>query len=284
MISYRTDVTDPYFNLAMEEYLIDTAGDEEIFILWRNEPSVIIGRNQNAFSELDVSFAREHDIKVVRRLTGGGAVFHDLGNINYTFISPDIDGGSLNFARFCEPIVRALRALGLDASLSGRNDILAEGRKVSGTAQCVRSGHVMHHGTLLWDADFSAMAGVLRPDTEKLAAKGIKSVRSRVGNIRALLAELGDERQSDVTVPDSVLGLGEYLYSSFPGEPVPLSERQFEEIDISGDFFGAGSVQQLCSSLVGTRCECDALLSALDGRTGEYILGATDEDIADLLI
>ena len=120
MISYRTDVTDPYFNLAMEEYLIDTAGDEEIFILWRNEPSVIIGRNQNAFSELDVSFAREHDIKVVRRLTGGGAVFHDLGNINYTFISPDIDGGSLNFARFCEPIVRALRALGLDASLSLR--------------------------------------------------------------------------------------------------------------------------------------------------------------------
>lgn len=332
MISYRTDVTDPYFNLAMEEYLIDTAGDEEIFILWRNEPSVIIGRNQNAFSELDVSFAREHDIKVVRRLTGGGAVFHDLGNINYTFISPDVDGGSLNFARFCEPIVRALRALGLDASLSGRNDILAEGRKVSGTAQCVRSGHVMHHGTLLWDADFSAMAGVLRPDTEKLAAKGIKSVRSRVGNIRALLAELGDERQSDVTVPDSVLGLGEYLYSSFPGEPVPLSERQLEEIgaladakyrtwnwnfgsskqyaaekrrrfrfgsvcvrytlsggiieeiDISGDFFGAGSVQQLCSSLVGTRCERDALLTALDGRTGEYILGATDEDIADLLI
>lgn len=331
MISYRTDVTDPYFNLAMEEYLIDTAGDEEIFILWRNEPSVIIGRNQNAFSELDVSFAREHDIKVVRRLTGGGAVFHDLGNINYTFISPDVDGGSLNFARFCEPIVRALRALGLDASLSGRNDILAEGRKVSGTAQCVRSGHVMHHGTLLWDADFSAMAGVLRPDTEKLAAKGIKSVRSRVGNIRALLAELGDERQSDVTVPDSVLGLGEYLYSSFPGEPVPLSERQLEEIgaladakyrtwnwnfgsskqyaaekrrrfpfgsvcvrytlsggiieeiDISGDFFGAGSVQQLCSSLVGTRCERDALLTALDGRTGEFILGATDEDIADLL-
>ena len=172
MISYRTDVTDPYFNLAMEEYLIDTAGDEEIFILWRNEPSVIIGRNQNAFSELDVSFAREHDIKVVRRLTGGGAVFHDLGNINYTFISPDIDGGSLNFARFCEPIVRALRALGLDASLSGRNDILAEGRKVSGTAQCVRSGHVMHHGTLLWDADFSAMAGVLRPDTESLPQRG----------------------------------------------------------------------------------------------------------------
>ena len=178
----------------------------------------------------------------------------------------------------------------------------------------------------------SALWRVLRPDTEKLAAKGIKSVRSRVGNIRALLAELGDERQSDVTVPDSVLGLGEYLYSSFPGEPVPLSERQLEEIgaladakyrtwnwnfgsskqyaaekrrrfpfgsvcvrytlsggiieeiDISGDFFGAGSVQQLCSSLVGTRCECDALLAALDGRTGEFILGATDEDIADLLI
>lgn len=332
MISYRTDVTDPYFNLAMEEYLIDTAGDEELFILWRNEPSVIIGRNQNAFSELDVSFAREHGIKVVRRLTGGGAVFHDLGNINYTFISPDVEGGSLNFARFCEPIVRALRALGLDASLSGRNDILAEGRKVSGTAQCVRSGHVMHHGTLLWDADFSTMEGVLRPDTEKLSAKGIKSVRSRVGNIRSLLAEIGDERRSDVPAPDSVLGLGEYLYSSFPNAPVPLSARQLEEIgaladakyrtwdwnfgsskqyaaerrrrfpfgsvcirytlsggiieeiDISGDFFGAGSVQQLCSCLVGTRCEREALLSALGGVTGEYIFGASDEELADMLL
>lgn len=332
MIIYRTDITDPHFNLAMEEYLIDTAGREEIFVLWRNEPSVIIGRNQNAFSELDVSFAREHGIKVVRRLTGGGAVFHDLGNINYTFISPDVSGGSLNFALFCEPIVRALCALGLDATLSGRNDILAEGRKVSGTAQCVRNGHVMHHGTLLWDADFTAMAGVLRPDDEKLSAKGIKSVRSRVGNIRSLLAEKGQERNSNIPVPGSVLELGEYLYSSFPGEPTPLSAKQLEEIgaladakyrswdwnfgsskqysaekkrrfpygsvcicytleggiikdiDISGDFFGVRQIPELCDRLIGTRCEREAILGTLGGTVGDYILGASDTDIADMLV
>ena len=232
MIVYHNDCTEPYENMATEEYLLDNAGDEDIFMLWRNEPAVIIGQNQNAYAEIDRAYADMHGIKIVRRLTGGGAVFHDLGNINYTFISKDVQGGSLNFERFCKPIIEALKSLGLDASLSGRNDITVNGLKVSGTAQCVRKGHVMHHGTLLWDADFGKMAGVLKPDETKLSSKGIKSVRSRVGNLRNLLTEA--KKQGNV--PDNapkifdVLEMRNYLEAR-TGESVKIfSETQRREI------------------------------------------------------
>lgn len=232
MIVYHNDCTEPYENMATEEYLLGIAGDEDIFMLWRNEPAVIIGLNQNAYAEIDRAYADRHGIKVVRRLTGGGAVFHDLGNINYTFISKDVRGGSLNFERFCTPIIDAIKALGLDASLSGRNDITVDGFKISGTAQCVRNGHVMHHGTLLWDADFSKMSEVLRPDETKLSSKGIKSVRSRVGNLRDLLTEARKRGSVPQNAPEisDVLELRSYLEMR-TGEPVNMfSEAQRRDI------------------------------------------------------
>lgn len=232
MIVYHNDCTEPYENMATEEYLLDSAGDEDIFMLWRNEPAVIIGQNQNAYAEIDRAYAELHGIKIVRRLTGGGAVFHDLGNINYTFISKDVQGGSLNFERFCKPIIEALKAIGLDASLSGRNDITVDGFKVSGTAQCVRNGHVMHHGTLLWDADFGKMAGVLKPDETKLSSKGIKSVRSRVGNLKDLLTSAKKEGKVPHNAPEisDVLELRNYLEER-AGEPTRIfSEAQRCEI------------------------------------------------------
>jgi lipoate-protein ligase A len=183
----------PYFNLAAEEYLIDHTS-EDIILLWRNASAVIIGKNQNAFAQINLDFTRAHGIAVVRRLTGGGAVFHDPGNINFTFISPPhgalaegIREGGLDFAHFAAPVIDALRGLGVEASLSGRNDIMADGRKISGNAQCVRNGVTMHHGTLLFSADVSAMQGALSVDPSKLRAKGIDSVRSRVANLCELL-------------------------------------------------------------------------------------------------
>ncbi len=221
MIIYHNDCTEPYENMATEEYLLDSAGEEDIFMLWRNEPAVIIGCNQNAYAEINLETAERKNIKIVRRLTGGGAVFHDLGNLNYTFISADIENGTLNFARFCAPIIEALKELGLNAEMSGRNDITVDGFKVSGTAQCVRNRHIMHHGTLLWSADLSDMADVLRPDETKLASKGIKSVQSRVGNISSLLKKIYE----DVDASDSMQNTKKY------SEPIG-AEKKFKTANL----------------------------------------------------
>ena len=179
---------DPYFNLASEEYLLETA-DDDVFMVWRNAASVIIGKNQNAYAEVNTEYTEQNGIPVVRRLTGGGAVFHDEGNVNFTFVTSSDDDSEIDFARFTAPIIDCLGELGIDAHLGGRNDILAEGCKISGNAQCVyrrKDGRkmLMHHGTLLYDADVSRLANSLRVNEEKLRSKGIKSVSSRVNNIK----------------------------------------------------------------------------------------------------
>ena len=184
MLYLETGSVDPAYNLAFEEYVLQNLRRGDILILWQNANSVIVGRNQNAEAEINRSFVEEHSIKVVRRNTGGGAVFHDLGNLNYSFIT---DADSLEkdtLRRFLGPVVSALQSLGLDAESSGRNDILVSGKKVSGTAQQLKNGRILHHGTLLFNADTSLLAGALNPDPTKYQSKGIASVRSRVGNIR----------------------------------------------------------------------------------------------------
>ncbi len=182
------DCTDPHFNLAAEEYLL-MHGEEDIRMLWRNDRSVIIGKNQNTWAEVNVPYTQEHQISVVRRLTGGGAVFHDLGNVNYTFITAYKEGSGIDFARFTEPILTVLKSLGVPAILGGRNDLLADGVKISGNAQAVirrpdGTARQLHHGTLLFGADLTSLADALIVHPEKIRAKGIASVRSRVGNIR----------------------------------------------------------------------------------------------------
>jgi len=197
MFLWKNDRTEPYQNMAEEEYLLMTA-EEPAVMLWRNTPAVIIGKNQDARAEVDFSFTNAHGIKVVRRLTGGGAVFHDLGNVNYTFVVPD--GTALDFSAFTRPITEALAGLGITAERSGRNDLVisADGRKFSGTAQCIYHRKktdgslqkvLMHHGTLLFSADLSSLSGALTPDKEKIASKGIRSVKSRVVNLSSLLPE-----------------------------------------------------------------------------------------------
>lgn len=180
--------TDPHYNLALEEYLLKE-GQDEYFLFWRNAPAVIIGKYQNAFAEVNLPYAEQAEIEVVRRISGGGAVYHDLGNLNYSFLLNRPPGELLDLPKYSRPMVEALQALGVPAELNGRNDITAAGRKISGNAQYASSGRLLHHGTLLFDTDFARMQQVLTVDADKIAAKGIESVRARVANIREFIPQ-----------------------------------------------------------------------------------------------
>jgi lipoate-protein ligase A len=184
---------DPAYNLALEE-LLASEYEREFFMLWRNAPSIIVGRNQNTLREIDADAVRALGIPVVRRTTGGGAVYHDLGNINYTIARHHLARGEDDFARCAHPVVAALRRLGAAAEFSGRNDILVDGRKVSGSAKRVLRERTLFHGTMLFDVDLGVLGKVLNPDAEKIRSKGVTSVRSRVMNLKELFPAWDVER------------------------------------------------------------------------------------------
>lgn len=185
----ETGSTDPCVNLAVEEHILTHRTEGDWLLLWQNENTVVIGLNQNAAEEIDRDYIEKHHVNLVRRTTGGGAVYHDLGNLNYSFITDLGDPGELSIERFTEPVCRALRGMGLDARTSGRNDILAQGKKVSGVAQRIYKNRVLHHGTLLFDSDLGVLSAALKPSPLKFTSKSTKSVRSRVENIRRMLPE-----------------------------------------------------------------------------------------------
>lgn len=193
MFVVELKTTDPHINLAAEEYFLKHK-DGSYFILWRNASSVIVGRNQNTYAEIDIPYAEKENIPVVRRLTGGGAVFHDLGNLNYTFIEENASHKFGDYATFSAPIIKALKSLGIDATLSGRNDICIGDKKISGNAQTMHKGRMLHHGTLLFSSDVTTLTNVLKVNPLKVQSKGIKSVKSRVTNISEHL-----ERDMSVT-------------------------------------------------------------------------------------
>ena len=170
-------------NLKLEEKIFkEYNSNEEFFMLWRNDNAVIVGQNQVIESEVDLVYAKEHHVKIIRRITGGGAVYHDLGNVNYTYIGKKANEFG-NFLAFAQPIIEFLRTLGVDARHLGKNDIGIGDRKISGNAQAVRDEYILHHGTILFDVNVSVLEKVLTPDPEKLSSKGIKSIRSRICNI-----------------------------------------------------------------------------------------------------
>lgn len=183
-------VTDPRVNLAIEEHLLrQLETGEDILLFYVNEPSIIIGRYQNTLEEINPTYVQAHGIHVVRRLSGGGAVYHDLGNLNFSFITRRAAEDIHNFKKFTAPVIRVLRELGVPAELGGRNDILAAGKKISGNAQYITSRRMVSHGTLLVDSDLERVVEALRVKPSKIQSKGIKSVRSRVANISEFLPE-----------------------------------------------------------------------------------------------
>ncbi len=219
------DGVDPARNLATEQYVFDALPrDRAYFMLWRNDNAIIIGKHQNTLAEINEPYVRAHGIRVVRRLSGGGAVYHDLGNLNFTFIMDAGDTSKLDFRLFCLPVVRTLEQLGIRAEVNGRNDIVIDGKKFSGNSQYLREGRVMHHGTILFDSDLSVVADALRVDESKIRAKGVKSVRSRVTNVRPLLP-------SDCTLSTFRETLLQNVLRETPGAPYDLTAEDLDAIE-----------------------------------------------------
>jgi lipoate-protein ligase A len=179
--------TDPYFNLAAEEYFLKNFQDD-FFMLWRSQTSVVVGKHQNALAEINHEFAKSNQIPVARRLSGGGTVFHDPGNVNFTFIRTVDKISEVNFSVFTVPIVAALKKLEVEAYTTGRNDLLIDGKKISGNAEHVHKNRVLHHGTLLYSSRLDALKGILKVDLSKFEGKAVQSNRSEVTNIADYLS------------------------------------------------------------------------------------------------
>lgn len=200
MINNDNDNVNPYHNLALEEYLLKEFTDE-CFMLWKNSASIIIGKNQNTLSEVNVEYVNANKIPVVRRLSGGGAVFHDLGNLNFTFIINDMENSFINFKKFTLPIIEVLNKLSVNAELSGRNDLTIDGRKFSGNAQYKYKNRLLHHGTLLFSSNITDLSAALNVNRSKFEGKSVKSVISRVTNISSHLKQplTIDEFKKEIT-------------------------------------------------------------------------------------
>jgi len=305
MLYIRNDSVSPYYNLALEEYVLKNLGQEESFILlWQNEPSVIIGRFQNTIAEINTEYIEKNGINVVRRITGGGAVYHDLGNLNFSFI---VSGSQMNidFRRFTEPVVKALAKMGVKAEHTGRNDITIDGKKFSGNAQYHYRDRILHHGTLLFNSRLENVQQALNVKPSKIETKGIKSVRSRVTNIidylenkisiyefrDLLLTYLFDEkpiREYKLTEEDQAgikkLMQDKYLtwewnYGSSPAFNLTKSERfacgeievrlnvnkgLIEACKIYGDFFSNEDIDELAAKFVGVRYKKEDLAALLE--------------------
>jgi len=204
MLIIKRHHTDPYFNLAAEEYILKNFTDD-VFMLWRNAPAIIVGKHQNTLAEINLEYVKQQNIKVVRRLSGGGAVFHDLGNLNFTFIQNGRENSLIDFRKYTEPILDILNKLGIPAKFEGRNDLTINGLKFSGNAEHIWKSRVLHHGTLLFSAKMTDLSRALNADPLKFQDKAVKSVRSRVTNISEHLPEPMEIMQFATLIQDHIV-------------------------------------------------------------------------------
>lgn len=322
MLCIYNPSTEPYFNLAAEEYLLDSC-KEDVFMLWRNEPAIIVGKFQNSLAEINLDYVQEKHIKVVRRQTGGGAVFHDLGNLNFTFIENDSNG---NFQTFTEPILKVLNQLGVDARFEGRNDLTINGMKFSGNAQCVHHNCTLHHGTLLFASEMTDLSQALKVNPLKFQDKAVKSVRKRVTNIsehlpdksftvmdlkdaimqyvkstnaNALNYELTDNDKTNIQrLVDEKYSTWEWNFGSSPrytfqkaiktkGGMIELylllDKGCIKDIKIYGDFFALKDIRELEQRLTGVQHNKEQLAAVIaEVGLSDYIRQVEEEEFLQL--
>ncbi len=306
MLCIYSESTDPYYNLAAEEYLVREFSDE-IFMLWRNDNTIVVGRNQNTLSEINYDYVKEHDVRVVRRMSGGGAVYHDMGNVNFTFVLNSDDDFS-NYEKFTRPVISFLKTLGAEAELKGRNDLVIDGKKISGNAQYMYKNRIMHHGTLLYSAQQKNISEALRVSPDKIQSKGIQSIRSRVTNISSYIEnpptpEVFIQKFADYVVKhtencqsydltrhdaairklrDEKYATWEWNFGNSPKYAYTRRERfpfggvevhmdidsasVIQNVKLYGDFFSRLPVSELEQLLIGVRHEAGAIREALKGH------------------
>ena len=215
---------DPYFNLALEEYVFERMDkSKSYFLLWQNDNTIVVGKYQNTAEEIDQAYVDAHHIRVARRLSGGGAVYHDRGNLNFTFIVDRADAPGLNFKVFVRPVVEALARFGVHAAFTGRNDLTIDGMKFSGNAQYARRGRLLHHGCIMLDSNLTSVADALRVKEAKFDSKAVKSVRSRVTTINA-------HAPAPISMEDFKGALKECAMASGELEPCTLTEADLAAI------------------------------------------------------
>lgn len=216
--------TNPFYNLALEEYILTTKQNMSFLILWQNNNTVVIGNNQNALEEINLDFIEKNGVFVVRRTTGGGAVYHDMGNVNFSFITELDESEGFTINDFTRPVIKALSDIGVTAQADGRNDITIDGLKISGNAQRIYKGRILHHGTLLFDSDIKKLADALKVRPEKFLSKSTKSVKSRVGNISSFLKE-------KMTVDEFISSLAASFSKDTPMEDYILTDEDQKAVE-----------------------------------------------------
>lgn len=285
MLCIASPNTDPYFNLASEEYLLKCF-QEDIFLLYRNVPSIVVGKHQNTLAEINLPFVQEKEIPVARRISGGGTVFHDLGNLNFAFFTSGREGELVNYKKATSPIISALKEMGLEVKLGKRNELLLEGLKISGTASHVYKQRVLHHGTLLYSSEMKDLSLALKTVQDRFTDRAVKSVRSRVTNIRDHLKEELDVEQFQERILSYMLRLhkdaSHYQFSTT--DVNEISERRNSKFSTWEWNFGYSPKYKFCKSISFKSGRLDLYMNVEKGVIRELKIQGDFSSLKDVAV